>query len=187
MDDRIERVFFPTRGVVSFRATYENGHEVELVAGGSNVAAGLNEVLGFPGGVRCVCLTDCQGWYAPVSRVSALMKRSPAQERAVKAFWHIILKHAFRTSYCNSIHTTEQRLARWLLYVLRFLDGPALQITQDELGLILGVRRTQINSALSKLRASGVLEIARGKVSVLDRQRLESYACNCYRFLSRLG
>jgi hypothetical protein len=46
---------------------------------------------------------------------------------------------------------------------------------------MLGVRRAGVAVAVGTLQRAGAIPHERGRVTVLDRQRLEHAACGCYR------
>jgi hypothetical protein len=45
---------------------------------------------------------------------------------------------------------------------------------------MLGVRREGVTEAAGKLQKLGVIEYSRGRITVLDRPRLETLSCECY-------
>ena len=53
-------------------------------------------------------------------------------------------------------------------------------MTQDLVANTLGVRRESITVTATKLQQAGVIHYRRGHISVLDRERLETRACECY-------
>ena len=53
-------------------------------------------------------------------------------------------------------------------------------LTQEFLGMMLGVRRTSITLAANKLKRRGLIKYSRGHVTVLDRPGLERRSCECY-------
>jgi len=87
---------------------------------------------------------------------------------------------------CNRIHTLEQRLARQLLLLSHLTPMSALPLTQEELAMLLGVRRSSIVIAAGALRDKELIQFRRGLIAILDKERLEASACECYRALRRL-
>jgi hypothetical protein len=53
-------------------------------------------------------------------------------------------------------------------------------MTQEMLSYILGVRREGVTEAAGRLLKLGVIEYARGQITVLDRSTLEKLSCECY-------
>jgi Mn-dependent DtxR family transcriptional regulator len=53
-------------------------------------------------------------------------------------------------------------------------------MTQELIANMLGVRREGVTEAATKLQDMGVIEYHRGKITVLDRPRLEQLSCECY-------
>jgi CRP-like cAMP-binding protein len=85
-----------------------------------------------------------------------------------------------QTAACNRLHTVEQRLARWLLIAQDRVDSGQLNLTHDFLAMMLGTDRPSVTLAASAMRKKGVIEYTRGTVKILNRKRLEGFACECY-------
>jgi DNA-binding transcriptional regulator YhcF (GntR family) len=82
------------------------------------------------------------------------------------------------------LHSREQQLARWLLMMSDYV-GDELQLTHDLMALTLGVRRAGVSVAASDLRSAGIIAYQRGHIQIVDRQGLESIACECYSIIKR--
>ena len=85
-----------------------------------------------------------------------------------------------QTAVCNRLHSIEQQLCRWLLLSLDRLRTDQLVMTQDLISNMLGVRREGVTVAARQLKDKGLISYVRGTISVPDRQRLETAACECY-------
>jgi hypothetical protein len=85
-----------------------------------------------------------------------------------------------QTAICNRHHSVDQQFCRWLLLSLDRLPSNKLKVTQELIANMLGVRREGITTAAGKLQKLGIIEYARGQITVLDRPRLEKLACECY-------
>jgi CRP-like cAMP-binding protein len=88
---------------------------------------------------------------------------------------------------CNRLHEVEERLARWLLMLQDRVQEEVLLITQEFLAEMLGSRRTTVTMAAGALQSIGLIEYQRGHVNILDRERLESAACECYPVIRKLS
>jgi CRP-like cAMP-binding protein len=88
---------------------------------------------------------------------------------------------------CNRLHEVEARLARWILMLQDRVQEDVLLITQEFLAEMLGSRRTTVTMAAGALQRIGMIEYQRGRVHILDRERLEGAACECYPVIRKLG
>ena len=53
-------------------------------------------------------------------------------------------------------------------------------MTQELIANMLGVRREGVTEAAGKLQEAGLIRYSRGRITVLDRVRLEQRVCECY-------
>lgn len=60
-----------------------------------------------------------------------------------------------------------------------------LPLTQEFLGQMLGTRRSSVTVAAGILQNAGLISHTRGSVTILNRQRLEEAACDCYGIVQR--
>jgi hypothetical protein len=85
-----------------------------------------------------------------------------------------------QTAVCNRHHAVDQQLCRWLLLSLDRLPSNELMMTQELIANMLGVRRGGVTEAAGNLQAAGLIHYHRGKITVLDRAKLEQRVCECY-------
>ena len=81
---------------------------------------------------------------------------------------------------CNRLHEIEERLARWLLMVSDRMASDKFYLTQEFLAEMIGAQRSTVTLAAGSLQRSGLIEYRRGHIHILDRERMESVACECY-------
>ena len=120
------------------------------------------------------------GW-----RLSAGSFRQVTDERP--AVRHLCLRYAqyftdqvSQSVACNRLHTLDERCARWLLMTDDRVEGDSFELTHEFLSLMLGVRRAGVTVAMGSLQATNVIQYTRGRVTVLDRPRLEEASCGRY-------
>ena len=53
-------------------------------------------------------------------------------------------------------------------------------MTQELIASMLGVRREGITETAGNLQRAGLISYRRGHITVLDRSKLQSHACECY-------
>jgi CRP-like cAMP-binding protein len=84
---------------------------------------------------------------------------------------------------CNGRHAVEHRLARWLLETADRLEAEMIPVTQEHVSQRLGVRRTTVTLLASKFQDIGAIRWGRSRIEIVDRPRLGTMACSCYRAL----
>ncbi len=100
---------------------------------------------------------------------------------------HVLLRYTqslitqmAQTAVCNRHHSIDQQLCRWLLLSLDRLPSSRLEMTQELIANMLGVRREGVTTAAGNLQKRGVIQYSRGHITVLDRPKLEKLSCECY-------
>jgi CRP-like cAMP-binding protein len=96
-----------------------------------------------------------------------------------------LLTQMAQTAVCNRHHTVEQQLCRWLLLSVDRLASDELQMTQELIANMLGVRREGVTEAAGILKDAGLIQYQRGHITVLDRPGLEQQVCECYAVVKR--
>jgi hypothetical protein len=72
-----------------------------------------------------------------------------------------------------------------LLLSLDRLSGTRLNMTQELIANMLGVRREGVTTAAGKLQKLKVIRYVRGHITVIDRPKLEQLSCECYAVVKR--
>ena len=96
-----------------------------------------------------------------------------------------LLRHVSQLTACNSWHSIEQRLCRWLLITHDRVQTDQIEITQGFLARMLGVHRQSVTLAASRLQRAGLIRYRRGKLEIVDREGLEAACCECYWVVKR--
>ena len=81
---------------------------------------------------------------------------------------------------CNRLHSSEERLSRWLLMSRDRVGSDQFMITQEFFAQMLGARRSTVSVSAGILQRAGLIRYARGHVTIVDRTGLEAVACECY-------
>jgi CRP-like cAMP-binding protein len=184
--DSIEQVLFPRSGLVSMVLALAQGPAVETaVVGregvlGSSVASGRTDAFS-----DARVLAAGRAWTVPRRRFLGALDHSPALRTLVACCEAAVLSQTQHAAACNATHPARARLCRWLLELRDRYEGEAIPATQQLLAEMLGVQRTTVVLAAKELQAAGAIRCRRGKVRILDRQRLESETCECHARLSR--
>jgi CRP-like cAMP-binding protein len=177
----VEQVLFPRTGVISLIIPMENEIAVEVGMIGCEGIVGSGSIAG-PNGATSDATVQVAGMaYAiPRARFAEAVGRSRALREKVARVDALLLAQAQQAAACNASHSAQARVCRWLLELRDRCDSDMVPLTQGFLAHMVGVQRTTVTLVASKLQAAGVIRCRRGKVRILDPEKLEAVACNCY-------
>jgi CRP-like cAMP-binding protein len=109
-----------------------------------------------------------------------VMGQSVTLLRCFLRYAHVFTVQSGYTALANERGTIEERLARWLLMTRDRVDGDDMVLTHEFIALMLGVRRAGVTTALGGFESRGLIEAARGCVTIMDRDGLEETANGLY-------
>jgi CRP-like cAMP-binding protein len=172
---------FPLRGVVSMQLAASSGGQVEVGMVGHEGFAGVPLFLGAEEGrMTAVALTAGEALAAPPEVFRDGLKTA-AFRTAVERYIHFFVAMLGEISLCNRVHVIEKLIIRRLLLMQDLTNTDSVHLTQDVCSRLLGVRRASISQAAGRLQKQGAIEYDhRGRLTILDRSRLEELACPCY-------
>ncbi|HTE84895.1 MAG TPA: Crp/Fnr family transcriptional regulator [Dehalococcoidia bacterium] len=179
--DPAQNVYFPLSGMLSLVFTTAEGRALEIGLVGREGMLPINGFLGTPP-VCYQALAQGPGVLAqlPAEAVQEQV-RYPGPLRLILArYVSAALDQSRQVAVCNALHTVNARLARWLLMAHDRTLGDILPLTQEFLGLMLGVRRESVTAAELTLQRAGFIGKPYGRIEILDRAGLEARACECY-------
>jgi CRP-like cAMP-binding protein len=176
----IQAVWFPLSGLVSSLRPLEGDSLVEVDAAGAEGFLGTELVLGIQH-TPDTWIVQSPGRFArlePQVFVEAL-ERDPRFREAARRYAGATQAIRGQWVACNARHTIEQRLAKWLL-TTRDRVGDDVQITQDIVAMLLGVRRASVVTVLGRFVDTGLVAHGYARVRILDSPRLTAVSCSCY-------
>ena len=174
-------VYFPTTAVVSLLCMTQDGGSAEIAVVGNDGMVGIPLFMGgnaMPS--RAVVHSAGHGYRLRAQAAKREVNRDRPVLDMLLRYAQSVIAQVAQTALCNRYHTIDQQLCRRLLLGLDRSERDELEMTQELVANLLGVRREGITVAALKLQQAGVIRYSRGHVSVLDRQRLEERACECY-------
>jgi CRP-like cAMP-binding protein len=183
-NEPIEYVYFPVTGVLSLISQMDDGRGVEVATIGKEGMVGLPVFLQ-------ATMTSAQRAFSQVPGESLRMaaprfadviagSENGGLHRAMHRYTQALMSMIARGVACNALHSIQQRASRWLLTTHDRTDGDEFVLTQEFLGQMLGVTRASVNEVARELQQAGAIEYGRGRITILDRSRLEARSCECY-------
>jgi len=178
---RLQHVYFPTTSIVSLLYVMADGASAEIAVVGNEGVLGISLFMGgetTPS--RAVVQSAGYGYRLKSQLLKQEFKRAGPMMHLLLRYTQALITQMAQTAVCNRHHSVEQQLCRWLLLSLDRLATLELTMTQELIANMLGVRREGVTEAAGKLRDAGVIRYNRGRITVLDRPRLEQEVCECY-------
>jgi CRP-like cAMP-binding protein len=179
--DALRHIYFPTDCIVSLLYVLENGASAEIAVVGKEGAIG---VALFMGGEttpsRAIVQSAGFAYRLSGRRLKEEFNRHGQLLHVLLRYTQSLITQMAQTAVCNRHHSVDQQLCRWLLLSLDRLSTNELIMTQELIANMLGVRREGVTEAAGKLQKQGVIRYSRGRITVLDRAKLENLSCECY-------
>ncbi|HEY6187856.1 MAG TPA: Crp/Fnr family transcriptional regulator [Pyrinomonadaceae bacterium] len=183
-DQGIHFAYFPESAVIS---------QLHVTADGSTTEAAMIGMEGMVGLSAIFNASQPNYWTRVLVSGSALRIRTDilneafgrggALQASLLAYAGVRLAQLSQRAVCSSRHKVEARLCCWLLMVHDRAGEDQLQLTHELIASHLGVRRAGVTVNANELRDRNIISYSRGVLRVLDRQRLEAAACECYQIL----
>jgi CRP-like cAMP-binding protein len=186
-EEPIQDVYFPRDAVLSMLVPMENGHSVEGAVIGNEGLTGLAVLLGdgtAPEDVMVQIPGEAVRLSGKLFREH--LQHSPALLQLVQRYALALMSQLARTAGCNSVHTVDMRIARWLLMSRDRVGRDRFPLTHEFAAMMLGVRRASVSQAAAAFQASGLIAYRHGQVAILDGRGLEATSCEDYRVNRRI-
>ena len=177
----LNHAYFPEGAVLSLLTVLENGSEIECGNIGREGAFGLFAAM-YSGVSFNRCTVQLEGKMSrcEIGVLRSEFKKSPQVQDLLVSYSETLLSQVMQTVACNSLHSVEERLCRWLLMMHDRAEGETLTYTHEFLAHIMGANRTSISLAAQSLQNQGLISYRRGTMQVKDRAGLEAASCECY-------
>ena len=173
--------YFVNSGLISTLTVMSNGDTVEVGIVGYEGFSGLPALLNISSSSsRLIVQIAGEALKITAGALSEVTAQAPTLERVLARFSYLQALHMAQIAACNRLHNLPERLARWLLMTQDRVGGDAFDMTHEFLAYMLGTRRSSVTITAGLLQSAGVIEYKRGKILILDRQKLEDSACECY-------
>jgi CRP-like cAMP-binding protein len=179
--DRLQHIYFPTDSIVSLLYVLADGASAEIAVVGNDGAIGVALFMGGETTTnRAIVQSSGFAYKLTGARLKREFNRHGEALNILLRYTQALITQMAQTAVCNRHHSVDQQLCRWLLLSLDRLSSSQLNMTQELIANMLGVRREGVTEAAGKLQKLGVIVYSRGQIEVLDREALERLCCECY-------
>ena len=179
--DPIRHVYFPSTAIISMTHLLSEGESIEVAMIGAEGVLGMSALMGdTKSSVRSLVLKAGGAYRVPASCMQREFEHSNSVMQIMLKFSQTLMMQISQIAACNSHHSLEQRLSRWLmLYADRVKDKHIL-CTQELIAQTLGVRRERLAKVASMLKKKGLIDYSRGAISLVNKEALSRGTCECY-------
>lgn len=172
--------YFPTTSVLAMSYDLDKNTSAAGWQIGNEGVAGLSSLSGPIGNDRTEVETAGQAFRLAAHALRTEFRRGGAFQHLLLRYMQALIAQVSRLGVCNQYHVLDQRLCRFLLRAFDRASANELAITQQTIADLLGVRRVGVTEAAGRLHARGLIRCRRGRITLLDRRKLEARACECY-------
>ncbi len=178
---QLTHAYFPVTAIVSLHYVTLSGASCEIAGVGPEGMVGIALFMGGDTTPSSAVVRTAGHAYRLERRLLAEeFVRSGGVQRLLLCYAQALIAQMCQTAACNRHHSVEQQLSRWLLWTVDRLPAREVTMTQDLVAGLLGVRRESITEAAGRLQRDGFIKYRRGHIDVMDRQGLQTRACECY-------
>lgn len=182
----LTHAYFPEGSVLSLLTVLENGSEIECAnigrEGAFGIFAAMYSRVSFN---RCTVQLEGPMLRCGIEPIQAEFHKSGHMQDLFVSYSETLLSQVMQTVACNSLHSVEERLCRWLLMMHDRADGEKLTYTHEFLARIMGANRTSVTLAAQSLQNQELISYRRGLMQVQNRAGLEAASCECYAIVKK--
>jgi CRP-like cAMP-binding protein len=176
---RLLRAYFPHSGILSFVVDLPGGGGAETGITGRDGVFGAIQALDHGQSLNRVNVQIAgHASVVPLPELTRLLLENHEFRKTIISYELFSYAQAQQHVACNSHHTVQQRLCKWLLR-MHDLVGDEMPLTQEFIAIMIGVRRTSVSDAAKNAQHLGIIEYNRGKIRILSKEKLEACACEC--------
>jgi len=174
-------VYFPVNAIISIVYVMQDGASGEVALVGNDGMLGVSLFMGGQSRfTRAIVQTAGFVFRMRAQHLFDEFNRTGPMLELLLRYSQALSTQTLQIAACNRRHRIDQQLCRWLLSSLDRMAGSEIEMTQEFLATILGVRREAVTIAARKLQDEGLIQCRRAHIKVLDRAGLEAKACECY-------
>jgi CRP-like cAMP-binding protein len=176
-------VYFPNGGVASITTLMNDGRLVEVATVGNEGIVGIEAYLGVDAVALGDTMMQVAGASAEMMTVASFRHALVAHKDfagLVSRYAQVVVAQMMQSTACNALHPVQQRCARWLLTTHDRMHRQDFSLSHEFLAVMLGVARPTVSIVAGGLQDAGLIRYSRGRMTILDRDGLQTASCECY-------
>jgi CRP-like cAMP-binding protein len=183
MDAHVKPVwgYFPINCLLSLVGMSSEGQYTPIAEIGED---GLAGAVGLLGGklvpYSCVTLVAGHACRIRIDRLLAEFNRQGRFQQIALEYAQLLMIQVAQSAICLRRHSTEQKICKLLVQSVDRSMNNELEMTQQFIGNMLGLRREDVTHAARKLQDEKLLDYTRGRITILDRDAIAARSCECY-------
>jgi len=182
----IGHVYFPLSGMASMVLSSRSGATVEVGTVGNEGMVGLPVYFGAKSSpTEGLWQVSGEALRMKAKDFMHELERGGALRSVLQRFSQALVNQISQSVLCTNLHRIDRRLARWLLMTHDRAGTDEFELTQQFVAQMLAVRRPSVTVAAGILQKAGLIRYTRGKLTVIDRGRLEASSCECYEVVKK--
>jgi CRP-like cAMP-binding protein len=171
------KVYFLADACVALLVKNQKQNTLAVGLVGSEGAIGLGAILtGTPENMRFEVQTTGMAWAAEQADVALLLHQRPGMLWVISQYLWQLTEHVATMAASAQFNDINTRLAHWLVLSATRAQSHRLQLTQEHLAEMLGVRRVSITLSACDLKDRGLIRYQRGILEILDMAQLRQMA-----------
>ena len=177
----IRHVYFPDDGLISLLVVMDDETVREIGVIGNEGMLGIPVALGMKTTTtRALIQLPGSAMRMKAGALRDELGRGGALPSVLRRYAHSLFTQVCQSAACVGSHAVDRRLSRWLLTTHDHAAGDVFEMKHEFMATMLGVTRSVVTRAAGRLQKEEMISYTRGQLTVLDRNRLEAAACECY-------
>ena len=176
-----QHIYFPTTALICLLYDSSEGVSIEVGMTGRQGLVGVSTFMsGASMATRAVAYRGGEAYRMKAGDVKDEFGECGDFQDICMYFTETLIVQISQSAICNRIHSVDQKLCRFLLYIHDHQASGLFLLTHEQIAQVLGVRRESVSVAAAHLQELGLIRYSRGKIELISRKRMENAACECY-------
>ncbi len=181
---KINYIYFPVTSIIAILNLLEDGSSPEIATIGIDGVAGIDCFFGnYCETKRLITQSSGYAYRLTVAEAINYFETDKQFQKVILKYANFLFTQASQIAACNRYHNIEEQLSRFLSTSMDRWNKNRISLTHQRIANLLGVRRPTISEASAKLSEKKIIHYHRGCVTILDQDKLNDKACECYNII----